>query len=222
MAEEQELKKLPLTGAINEIPVDSVLPAEPKTTPITEQLDLGPATPDNSYQLDPQEWEKRIAKGRQEAAQSAPPAPEAQTTPAPEPATQPTADKPAKAEPTAEELASRRREIAEKHNFSSVLLTDNGTDEELEEAKELTKPKTKSDDTLSRYEVVEQLGMRTMQQRSLQTALEYLHSIDEKLTALPQELGVGKVKLNVKRTDSPVKLSGKRAVTAVLARTRGV
>ena len=54
MAEEQELKKLPLTGAINEIPVDSVLPAEPKATPITEQLDLGPATPDNSYQLDPQ------------------------------------------------------------------------------------------------------------------------------------------------------------------------
>ena len=227
MAEEQELKKLPLTGAINEIPVDSVLPAEPKATPVTEQLDLGPVTPDNSYQLDPQEWEKRIAKGRQEAAQSAPPAPEVQTTqPVPEP-TQPTTDKPtadksAKTEPTAEELASRRREIAEKHNFSSVLLTDNGTDEELEEAKELTKPKVKSEDTLSRYEVVEQLGMRTMQQRSLQTALDYLHSIDEKLTALPQELGVGKVKLNVKRTDSPVKLSGKRAVTAVLARTRGV
>ena len=219
MAEEQELKKLPLTGAINEIPVESVLPEEPKAAPITEQLDLGPATPDTSFDLDPQEWEKRIAKGRQEAAQAAEP---------PQPEPQPAKPEPPKVEPakpadTAEDLQQKRREIAEKNNFSSVLLVDNGDDTELEEAKQLTKPMAKAgENELGRYDIVEQLGMRTMQQRSLTTMIEYLKGIDEKLTALPQALGIGKVKLNVKRTDNPTKISGKRAVTAVLARTRGV
>lgn len=221
MAEEQELKKLPLTGAINEIPVDSVLPEEPKAAPITEQLDLGPATPDTSFDLDPQEWEKRIAKGRQEAAKVDEPA---KVEPQPEPVKpEPPKTEPEKPADTAEDLQQKRREIAEKNNFSSVLLVDNGDDTELEEAKQLTKPMAKAgENELGRYDIVEQLGMRTMQQRSLETMIEYLKGIDEKLTALPQALGIGKVKLNVKRTDNPTKISGKRAVTAVLARTRGV
>lgn len=221
MAEEQELKKLPLTGAINEIPVESVIPEEPKAAPITEQLDLGPATPDTSFDLDPQEWEKRIAKGRQEAAKADEPA---KVEPQPEPVKpEPPKTEPAKPADTTEDLQQQRQEIAEKNNFSSVLLVDNGDDAELEEAKRLTKPAAKAGETeLGRYDIVEQLGMRTMQQRSLETMIEYLKSIDEKLTALPPALGIGKVKLNVKRTDNPTKISGKRAVTAVLARTRGV